>query len=788
MAAQLAAAHEAARAEVVEYHESRRAAHRFAGGPWLPLLWANNRAWGEGFLPSMASLQAELRATEDEAARCASMLAVMMQAVREGIASMDSSGAVGADTDAAGLDLGASIDLNRLLGDKSSGNLRGALGLNDASSLHALRLLRLRLEGLAAQIVKSDEIRARLSSLWGQVRASLEAERAMHIASSLGRVEMADVEEAAKDMTAVEEMVEVALGKLHGTGASAGTSDMLASRAVGECASAISASLIDVLGAEAQRLQAVGPADSAGDGGACERRVAEAQAAAKALIDLSGASGKGEKGAYDVLGDERAEGVGLGRRTVLATLQRGITAAERCISYRLVLRTSDGPADQLGMIANGAPVLSSSAGLAAKDAPAREALLRDQLASTRRQNEQLLAVVSCQATTIEQVTAGTGSATAREAAQQQQLASQTVRLAELEVELENLRQAAARAGVPTSGDDTAAASDAEMDDEDRLAIEREKCVQQELALRLADASLSATQSDAKALAAQASVAEARAAEVSGLADALRAELADAMQALETQAAELAQARAFEASWAELAAQVGCIDQEGQLMREQMEALTRELVETRDRERESREWLAEVKEMMASGKEDGLAMALCQNMQESRAKGEELARARREIDELRAELGKPPRGAAENARISSRGRANSEGALPRGGLLPSAGSAARGLLSTAKDAATRAKTPPQPPKAMLSERTRARLEAQGLDVEARGCAGSSVGGRGCGSTGRGTGRSTGTRWASAAPGPMEPASASSKSATTCMAGSGVSRAALRPIGGRRSVGE
>lgn len=57
VAAQLAAATEAARLDVSEYHASRRAALRSLFGPWLPLLWADNRAWAEGFLPKMAAVQ-----------------------------------------------------------------------------------------------------------------------------------------------------------------------------------------------------------------------------------------------------------------------------------------------------------------------------------------------------------------------------------------------------------------------------------------------------------------------------------------------------------------------------------------------------------------------------------------------------------------------------------------------------------------------------------------------------------------------------------------------------------
>jgi hypothetical protein len=363
------------------------------------------------------------------------------------------------------------------------------------------------------------------------------------------------------------------------------------------------------------------------------------------------------------------------------------------------------------VVANGVPVPAAAAGgdasaeVVAREAAAREALLREQLVSFRKQNEQLLSVVSCQATTIEQVTSGSGSAAGRELAQQRQLASQAVRMAELQAELDQARawatQGSARAGRGGSG---RSEPSSDVLGEGTLALEREMRAQQAVALRLAGASLSATQSETKVLATQASVAESRAAEASGLADALRVELAEAHAALEAQAAELEQARAFETAWADLASQMGCVDAEGQLMREWMETLTAQLVESRDREAESSRWLAQVKEMMASGKEDGLAMALCQNMHESRAKDEALATAKRQVAALTKQLGRAP---------ASRERAGTGSG--RGGLGGAGGGS--GSVAGSADAASAARAAP-PPKAVLSDRTLARLESQGVDAGAR----------------------------------------------------------------------
>jgi hypothetical protein len=52
------------------------------------------------------------------------------------------------------------------------------------------------------------------------------------------------------------------------------------------------------------------------------------------------------------------------------------------------------------------------------------------------------------------------------------------------------------------------------------------------------------------------------------------------------------------------------------------------------EQEYQIWLADVKTMMASGKEDGLAMALAQNMMECRKKDELLQNQERELKRLR----------------------------------------------------------------------------------------------------------------------------------------------------------
>lgn len=739
---------------------------------------------------------------EDASARCHSMLAVLAQAVQDGTGALDAA-AGGRGAAGPALDLGASIDLHHLLGAAGPGvaagflcgeagkpavgeNLTHALGLDDTGTLHTLRLQGARLASLAAQAAQAEELLARRAGLWGQVREALAKERARHALSSSGRVEMTELEEAAKDMQAVEEVAEVAVCTLkprgakgsgvppssgvHGrrdaspiqayTGACAafaGQNDpddarVFAEDMVGGCAGRLASSLVDLLQAEARRLRAERADAAVRDGGACDRRVEEAEAAAAAISSLRvvggepmgggcGCSGVGGGNGAGGSGDGSAAGAlasaacvpAKGLPALIGALQRGLRAAERCVSYRLVLRKSqqqqaagsEGVAG--GVVASGVPVPAMAAGgnesaeVVAREAAAREALLREQLVSYRKQNEQLLSVVSCQATTIEQVTSGSGSAAGRELAQQRQLASQAVRMAELHAELDQARQ---DTGAADSSGVGSGRSEPSLDasGEGTLALEREMRAQQAVALRLAGASLSATQSETKVLATQASVAESRAAEASGLADALRVELAEAQAALEAQAVELEQARAFETAWADLASQMGCVDAQGQLMRERMEALSVQLVESRDREAESSRWLAQVKEMMASGKEDGLAMALCQNMHESRAKDEALAAAKRQVAALMKQLGRAP-SSRELAGGSSGGGQGSVGGTGRG-----SGSIAGSV--DAVSAASAARGVP-PPKAMLSDRTLARLESHGIGAGTRGAAGGTTAGWGGG---------------------------------------------------------
>jgi hypothetical protein len=285
-----------------------------------------------------SSLQAEIRAVEDASARCHSMLCVLAQALQDGTSALEAA-AGDQGTEGSALDLGASVDLHRLLGTGaprflpggSEGkppmgeNLSHALGLDDTATLHTLRLQRVRLTSLGSQAEQAEELRARCAGLWGQVRAALEEERARQAASSLGRVEMADLEEAAKDMDAVEQVVEGAICALEVGGAAcsgdprgdafplqaytkagdggAGQGErhprdarLFAEVTLGECVGSLAASLVDLLQAEARRLREDRAGAAERDGGACDRRVDEADAAAVAISRLRAGGAQGVEG------------------------------------------------------------------------------------------------------------------------------------------------------------------------------------------------------------------------------------------------------------------------------------------------------------------------------------------------------------------------------------------------------------------------------------------------------------------------------------------------------------
>ena len=80
--------------------------------------------------------------------------------------------------------------------------------------------------------------------------------------------------------------------------------------------------------------------------------------------------------------------------------------------------------------------------------------------------------------------------------------------------------------------------------------------------------------------------------------------------------------------------MGCVDEQGRLMQGRLEELTAELMQARLDEAQHLAWLRDVKAMMASGAEDGLAMALAQTMEESHRKDELLKQRDAELKALR----------------------------------------------------------------------------------------------------------------------------------------------------------
>jgi hypothetical protein len=272
--------------------------------------------------------------------------------------------------------------------------------------------------------------------------------------------------------------------------------------------------------------------------------------------------------------------------------------------------------------------------------------LKEELELSRKSNAQLLTVVSCQAASIEQITSGKGDERAREAQQQAALAEQAAQLSEMSQLIGAIKEQARRQhemhakdlvakGGPAEGGTShggAGAHSAVAITADTVARElRMQLLQQ---AQLHEVMLKEHASEMARLGERAAKAEGRIATMEREV-AVSREVRETMQShIDEQAIELKTARAIEENFAALAAKLGCIDEEGQLMRSRLETLTMELVQARASEQEYQIWLADVKTMMASGKEDGLAMALAQNMMECRKKDELLQNQERELKRLR----------------------------------------------------------------------------------------------------------------------------------------------------------
>jgi len=267
--------------------------------------------------------------------------------------------------------------------------------------------------------------------------------------------------------------------------------------------------------------------------------------------------------------------------------------------------------------------------------------LKEELELSRKSNAQLLTVVSCQAASIEQITSGKGDERAREAQQQAALAEQAAQLSEMSQLIGAIKEQARRQhemhakdlvakGGPAEGGTSHGGAGAHS----AVAITADT-VARELRMQLLhEVMLKEHASEMARLGERAAKAEGRIATMEREV-AVSREVRETMQShIDEQAIELKTARAIEENFAALAAKLGCIDEEGQLMRSRLETLTMELVQARASEQEYQIWLADVKTMMASGKEDGLAMALAQNMMECRKKDELLQNQERELKRLR----------------------------------------------------------------------------------------------------------------------------------------------------------
>ena len=282
-----------------------------------------------------------------------------------------------------------------------------------------------------------------------------------------------------------------------------------------------------------------------------------------------------------------------------------------------------------------------------------------ELQTLRSQNQTLLAVVSCQAATIEQVTAGGAEqALEREAAQQRLLAQQSEQLAALQAEMLRLRRDSGgrreggAAGRRESGSPSklalasptwSAASQADVVVQQQQAELEERRLQQASAQAAHESALAEARGQARELSTRAGLAERRVAQLEAEVEALTEQGAQAADEAAAARQELARLGEVEQRFSELAAEMGCVDEQGRLMQGRLEELTAELMQARLDEAQHLAWLRDVKAMMASGAEDGLAMALAQTMEESHRKGELLKQRDAELKALRG--GRPAVGAS-----------------------------------------------------------------------------------------------------------------------------------------------
>ena len=175
----------------------------------------------------------------------------------------------------------------------------------------------------------------------------------------------------------------------------------------------------------------------------------------------------------------------------------------------------------------------------------------------------------------------------------------------------------------------------------------ERRLQQASAHAAHEAALAEARGQARELSTRAGLAERRATQLEREVEALTEQGAQAADEAAAARQELARLGEVERRFSELAAEMGCVDEQGRLMQGRLEELTGELMQARLDEAQHLAWLRDVKAMMASGAEDGLAMALAQTMEESHRKDQLLKQKDAELRALRGgrpAAGAPPAGA------------------------------------------------------------------------------------------------------------------------------------------------
>ncbi|CAE8611692.1 unnamed protein product [Polarella glacialis] len=573
-------------------------------GVWLQVLSPSSPVWPESFLENMGTLHARQQDAEERLERCDAFLAVQVVALELALSQLEQSISTPSGVLPA-VDLSRTIDVGSPEGDE----LLQKLGQDERGRLQHCRHLALRWRSLLEQLSQGDALREVCVGLYFDARRALA--EAQWRGQGQGLVSAGEAAAAEKDVQMALVCLQQRLQELQ---------SQKPQLQLQSCGARLLQLLLLGLRSESQQLCG-GPTDGESKG-AAKLRLLRRKDAEEAV------------GRLEVLQEEPTTwSQGHAPEELLSSLH----VLEQCVAQRWLQRQRlQRPPDH---VLEGPPLGAPSV-LSVSETDVE---LRKEIETLRRQQQQMLTVISCQATAIEQVTAGSGSSEAREQAQLKLLAEQAqelcsgssearkqaqLRLLAEQAQLKLLaEQAQELAELRSSGLVEARCSEPV----ELLMVSAELGevrYQQSQQLQLSEQLLDGHAQQARACREQVEAATRQSAELE-----LEAQgAATLQQQLEQQAVELAEARLVEQQFAKMAADLGCIDAQGRMMKQA------ELLELRARETDYLIWFEDVKQKMAEGREDGLAMALAQNMAEVRKKDRLIKQKDEELRRLRGAFG------------------------------------------------------------------------------------------------------------------------------------------------------